>query len=278
MPTLLLVAGDTKSYFSLLAAAEAKGFRVKATVDPKVAREWAELSTFDLTFVDETIETSLLQALAHTLWQRNPRAPLIAYSTNEIVAPERIQELKLLGADTAFGPQVESALSKILDWVKDQAPPTPSTPHIMVVEDLDSPRDIICYYIESLGLGKVSGINSAKKALSTLESDPGEFTCIITDIKMPKMNGKELIESVRRHAKLQHLPIVVLTAYGTVDTLIECLKAGASGFLVKPPKKEDLVREIGRAMRLYDQKQNPRLALEREAEEIRALLLEKGFS
>ena len=57
--------------------------------------------------------------------------------------------------------------------------------------------------------------------------------------------------------------------------LIECLKVGASGFMVKPPRKKDLVREISRALRICRDHKDPRLASSEEAELVSELLLKR---
>ena len=148
---------------------------------------------------------------------------------------------------------------------------------IMVVEDLESPRDIICAYVEGLGNYVVEGKASAKEAMQELETNPEKFSCILTDIRMPEIDGKEFLQFIRQHPALQHLPVIVLTAYGTMDTLVDCLKVGATGFLAKPPKKNDLLRELARAQRVNQGLASPRLATREEADELRNILADKGF-
>jgi CheY-like chemotaxis protein len=276
MPDLLLLSLDTKSFFTLEALAKKHGYRVKSTVDPTLAKEWIQMRQFSVVLIDSNLERSLQQDLAQTLWKASPQAPCVVFdlvNSSEEVA----REVKLFGADMASGGNALEAIEQTLKKVK-SGTPAPTQLRILVVEDLDSPRDIICFYLESLGLGTVHGVRSGKEALQELEKDPTAYTCVITDIRMPELSGKELIEHIRRTERLRHLPVVALTAYGTVDTLIDCLRAGASGFLVKPPKRDDLTRELGRAMRIISDGRNPRLASTQEAEFLRDLLIEKGFS
>ena len=149
---------------------------------------------------------------------------------------------------------------------------------VLVVEDLDAPRDIICAYLESKGLGGICGVTSGEEALTELNKDTKKYGCIISDIRMPRMQGNELVTLVRRTPAIQHIPIIMLTAYGSVDSLVECLRVGATGYLLKPPRIQDLQREIERAFRMVRLGISPRLATEREAESVRARLLEKGFT
>ena len=67
-------------------------------------------------------------------------------------------------------------------------------------------------------------------AISKLEKAP--FQAIITDLRMPGMDGLELLQQVRRTRP--SLPVIVLSAYGTVPTAVDAMKAGATDFLLKP--------------------------------------------
>lgn len=277
MPDLLVLSVDTESYFALEALGKELGFRVKASADLATAKEWVRLRRFSVVLVDQSFEISALQELASLLWKNSPQSPFVVFDLgkeNEKVA----REVRLFGADSAFGKQALSQIRHILERTKKERDSKQSPVKILVVEDLDSPRDIICFYVESMGFGEVNGVASAKEAIQLLEANPGAYSCVITDIRMPEVTGRDLIEFIRKHDKLRHLPVVALTAYGTVDTLIECLKAGASGFLVKPPKRDDLTRELARAVRTNARGESPRLADEQEAELLRELLIEKGFS
>src|SRR5262252_3600853 len=73
-----------------------------------------------------------------------------------------------------------------------------------------------------------NGIDAASK----LANSSGPIHAVITDLKMPGMDGLELLNHVRRTAP--GVPVIVLTAFGTVQTAVEAMKAGANDFLVKP--------------------------------------------
>src|SRR5262245_58889412 len=73
-----------------------------------------------------------------------------------------------------------------------------------------------------------NGIDAASK----LANSAGPFQAVITDLKMPGMDGLELLNHVKRTAPA--VPVIVLTAFGTVQTAVEAMKAGANDFLVKP--------------------------------------------
>src|SRR3989454_7612492 len=77
-----------------------------------------------------------------------------------------------------------------------------------------------------------NGIDAASK----LEKETVQ--AVITDLRMPGMNGLELLQHVRRTKPA--LPVIVLSAYGTVPMAVEAIKAGASDFLLKPFSHEAL--------------------------------------
>src|SRR5690606_17810175 len=138
------------------------------------------------------------------------------------------------------------------------------------------PREIVCYLLESLGFHTLTAVASAEEALALLQSSGERFSCVITDIRMPRIDGSELVRQVRRDPRLQHLPVIALTAHATSDTLVGCLRAGVSGFVVKPPRKEQLERELARARRIALGRQSPRLATHGEADFIEHTLLGEG--
>src|SRR5436190_21951770 len=67
-------------------------------------------------------------------------------------------------------------------------------------------------------------------AVSKLESAPVQ--AVITDLRMPGLDGLGLLQHIRRSQRA--LPVIVLSAYGTVPTAVDAMKAGATDFLLKP--------------------------------------------
>lgn len=276
MPDLLLIARDTQSCFALQTLAHEEGFRVKLVVDLSNAFDWLDLREFEAAFIDISIPSTEQEKIGDILWRKNPLAHMVIFDLDS-ASTVRAPEVRLSGAELAMGPGAMDTMREVLRSLQPRGSSVADNFQVMVVEDLDSPRDIICAYIESLGFSKVTGVGSAKEALDLLSEDEKRFSCIVTDIRMPDVTGARLIEMMRHDRRYQHLPIVVLTAYGTVDCLVDCLKAGASGFLVKPPKRRDLMRELSRALRLHSEGKSPRLARPDEAEALRDLLLDRGF-
>lgn len=277
MPNILCYCHDRIVLQEIEALCSAIDLRIKSTVDFSTATEWLKILSFEALIIEPFVIEQERGTLCEMLWQKNPSASAYMYDPTER-SKDRSSEYVLEGLIPICSTNSRDRIKKILEHAKKTSDHFLDPFRVLVVEDLDSPRDIICSYIESFGFGTVDGVSSAKEALTALESKSGYYSCIVTDVKMPEVTGKELIELVRRHSQLQHLPIVVLTAYGTIDCLIDCLKAGASGFLVKPPKRRDLLKEISRAMRISRNKESPRLTSQEEAELVRNMLEQKGIS
>lgn len=274
MPDLLILCPHPELNLELDAAARESGFRVRSTDDIAAARSWLNLRRFDLAFFHKSVEIADQERLGGLLWNKNLSARLFIFGLEDEdrLAPES----RLFGAEVVRGPEAIQTLTTI---VRDFKPPPPDEAQlsVMVVEDLDSARDIICIMIEVLGYSKVVGKESARAALEELHREEGRYGYVVTDIKMPDVNGAELIRTMRADEKLNHLPVVVLTACGTADWLMECMEAGASGYLLKPPKKDDLRRELGRAMRIVTHGLEPRLMKDGDAEILKRILQEKGL-
>jgi two-component system NtrC family response regulator len=80
----------------------------------------------------------------------------------------------------------------------------------------------------------------------TIFSDHPEMGLILTDMTMPNGNGIELLEKVKKTRP--ELPVIMLTAHGTVELAVKAMKQGAFDYLTKPYKNEDLTRTVAKAL------------------------------
>lgn len=116
---------------------------------------------------------------------------------------------------------------------------------VLVVDD-DRPLGIVL-----VGLLRQAGIEaehvaSAEDALSRFEEHP--FLAVLTDLRMPGMDGLQLLRELQ--ARWEHVPVVMLTAHGSVDTAVEAMKAGAADFMTKPFEREEVVLCMQKALQL----------------------------
>ena len=78
---------------------------------------------------------------------------------------------------------------------------------------------------------------------------------VITDLKMPGLDGIEVLEAMRRLD--EDIPVIFITAYGSVESAIETMQKGAFDFITKPFKKEQILFTIEKAMKFVAlQKEN----------------------
>jgi DNA-binding NtrC family response regulator len=114
---------------------------------------------------------------------------------------------------------------------------------VLVVDDDESLRRVTQMHLEESGL-TVSTASNGERALSMLRSSPQDL--VITDLKMPGISGLELLKKIRR----EHPEIVVflITAYGTVESAVEAMKAGAYDYLIKPVHPEELKLCVAKAL------------------------------
>ncbi len=116
-------------------------------------------------------------------------------------------------------------------------------PRILVVDDEPSICAIVQKSLMHEGY-QVETATQAQAALERLQQEP--FTLLITDIKMPVMNGLDLAERARESQAL--LGIIVMTAYGSVENMARALRAGIDDFITKPFNIDDLRLTVSRAL------------------------------
>lgn len=116
---------------------------------------------------------------------------------------------------------------------------------ILVVDDDDAVRLVLGGLLEQDG-HHVERARSGRDALARIV--PASIDVVLTDVRMPGMSGMELLERVR--AEHPEVPVVMLTAHGSVPLAVEAMRAGATDFLTKPFEREEVLRAIAKAMAL----------------------------
>ncbi len=109
------------------------------------------------------------------------------------------------------------------------------TKRILVVDDDESLRRVTQVQLEQAGF-KTTTAADAIEALSILQKSPPDL--VITDLKMPGMPGMELLRRIR--TDYPDVPVVMLTAFGTVESAVEAMKAGAYDYITKPVHPDEL--------------------------------------
>jgi len=114
---------------------------------------------------------------------------------------------------------------------------------ILIVEDEDKLRRILELQLIDSGFDAVKAA-TAEEALPLID----RADLILTDFKLPGMSGLEMLQLVRRQNT--QIPVIVMTAFGTIENAVEAMKAGASDFLLKPFDLEHLTAVVNKALEI----------------------------
>ena len=114
---------------------------------------------------------------------------------------------------------------------------------ILIVDDAIDTVDILKRNLKARGF-EVHGVNSVEQGVKFLKTYPVDL--VITDYKMPKVSGMDLIQHVRENYK--ETEIMMITGYATIENAVNAMKAGAVEYLAKPFTNEELFSAVQRAM------------------------------
>jgi DNA-binding NtrC family response regulator len=114
---------------------------------------------------------------------------------------------------------------------------------ILIVEDEDKLRRILELQLLDSGFDVVKAA-TAEEALPLIDRSD----LILTDFKLPGMTGLEMLHLIRRQDS--HVPVIVMTAFGTVENAVEAMKAGAADFLLKPFSLDHLTTIVNKALEI----------------------------
>src|SRR3990172_168454 len=109
------------------------------------------------------------------------------------------------------------------------------TKQILVADDDLSMRQLLAESLECCGFTVETAENGAD---ALLKFQKGIFEIVVTDMRMPKMTGMDVLRGVKKISP--RTPVILITAYGTVKTAVEAMKEGASEFIMKPFSLDDL--------------------------------------
>jgi len=114
---------------------------------------------------------------------------------------------------------------------------------ILVVDDENDVRDVIRLQLEQKGFNVLEAVDG-QNAIDILQSGDNlvNVGVILCDIRMPKVNGVEAIEFLKKEAP--GIPIVVITGYPDTELAISLMKKGVKDYLVKPVEKEKLLAVV----------------------------------
>jgi len=116
---------------------------------------------------------------------------------------------------------------------------------ILIIEDEESIRRVLVRILnEEDSNFEIHEASDGKKGLESISKD--NFDLVLCDIKMPKIDGIELLQRTRK--KNSSLPFIMLTGHGNVETAVESMKLGAYDFISKPPDLNRLITSVRNAL------------------------------
>jgi DNA-binding NtrC family response regulator len=119
---------------------------------------------------------------------------------------------------------------------------------ILIVDDDPTQRRLMRAVCEKGGYPVVQA-DSGENALSVLQSPQGgEIDLVMLDLRMPGLGGMETLKRIKSYR--EDLPVIVLTAQGGIDTVVEAMQNGAADFFVKPASAERVIVSINNALNL----------------------------
>ncbi|MGH7389307.1 MAG: response regulator [Candidatus Rokuibacteriota bacterium] len=109
---------------------------------------------------------------------------------------------------------------------------------ILTVDDSDTMRRIIKNGLKAIGYDEVIEAENGQVGLARIQSEAVDF--VITDCSMPVMTGLEMLSAIRSNPATRDLPVLMVTAAGRQEEVVEAVLAGVSGYIVKPFAAETL--------------------------------------
>ncbi len=122
---------------------------------------------------------------------------------------------------------------------------------ILIVDDEINMRLVLTAMLKKEGY-EVASASDGQEALQILQS--GKIAAVVTDLKMPNIDGMELLNHIT--SKHPAIPVIMITAHGTVATAVEALKKGALDYITKPFELDDLKNVIAKAIKTRNLKEN----------------------
>jgi two-component system, chemotaxis family, chemotaxis protein CheY len=118
--------------------------------------------------------------------------------------------------------------------------PTPT--RFLVVDDFATMRRIVRNLLAELGFRQVEEASDGRMALEMLRQ--GGYDFVISDINMPRLGGYELLQQIRADASMQSLPVLLVTSEANKDDVLQAIRLGANGTILKPLTKSSLEEKV----------------------------------
>lgn len=116
---------------------------------------------------------------------------------------------------------------------------------LLIVDDEPDMLKLLSMIIKEKTPFEAVSTNNPLEALELARR--GGFDLVIADLKMPGLDGIELLDAIKKAD--EEIPVIIMTAYGTVESAMETMRKGAFDFITKPFKKEQMLYTIDKALK-----------------------------
>jgi len=242
-PRILLVEDDKINQMVAEMTLEDINCQLDIANNGQEALDMTAERTYDLVLMD--IHMPILDGYAATqgIRQReknnNSHLPIIAMTADAMLSDS--ESCSKAGMDdTLVKPINKAAFEQILNkWFKAVA--TPTTVHILLVEDNETNQIVEKMMLEEMGFF-VNIANEGQEAIDMTANT--HYDILLMDIHMPILDGCTATEQIRQREKhtATHLPIIAITASATNEDMEKCMKAGMDDFLAKPIEQKALAK------------------------------------
>ena len=143
---------------------------------------------------------------------------------------------------------------------------------ILIVEDNELNREMLCAMLEDRY--HVFQAENGKEGLEVLQEHYRNISIIVLDVQMPVMNGYEFLKVVKDDDLLKEIPVIVATGSNDVEEEERCLELGATDFVIKPYKRNIVLKRISNIIRLRESASTLR---EVEYDDLTGIFTRKAF-
>ena len=120
--------------------------------------------------------------------------------------------------------------------------------HLVIIEDEDDTRDLLVSAVSHLGYDVTSYRHPLEFLPSMVQPTVAAPDAILSDINMPHMNGIEMLTKIRTTGN--DTPVIFLTGYGSIETVVSAVRLGACDFLMKPCEMNEIDMVVTRALEI----------------------------
>jgi two-component system chemotaxis response regulator CheY len=118
-----------------------------------------------------------------------------------------------------------------------------SKPAVLVVDDFASMRSVVGEVLKRAGFTEIHQASNGQAALARL-LEHKKIGLVVSDWYMPEMDGLALLRAIKANPALAHIPVLMITAEGQRDNVLDAMQSGAAGYIVKPFTPTALQRRL----------------------------------